>query len=183
MTVAVGHPRCGAKKRQGPGLCGQTAGWGTDHPRKGRCKLHGGSTPIKHGRYSKVSDVRLASLIAELEADPVPLDVLQELVVARALIADFLERYVELRDALLRWNAAQDEHERPARLPNVTDVRPLLETVSRMVYRIERSQSDKYIPRAQLLRLMQAMGRAVDSIVTEEVARVIHEDWMGIELP
>lgn len=34
---------CGAKKRQG-GECAKSAGWGTDHPGFGRCKLHGGST-------------------------------------------------------------------------------------------------------------------------------------------
>ncbi|MFF7884309.1 hypothetical protein ACH40F_29180 [Streptomyces sp. NPDC020794] len=37
-------PKCGAKKRQGAGLCGRPAGWGTPHPGSGRCKLHGGST-------------------------------------------------------------------------------------------------------------------------------------------
>lgn len=41
-----GHdgPKCGGKKRQGEGTCTQAAGWGTDHPGTGRCKLHGGST-------------------------------------------------------------------------------------------------------------------------------------------
>lgn len=32
------------------GLCTQAAGWGTDHPGIGKCKLHGGSTP--NGRKS-----------------------------------------------------------------------------------------------------------------------------------
>lgn len=36
--------KCGAKNRQG-GQCGQAAGWGTDHPGFGRCKMHGGSAP------------------------------------------------------------------------------------------------------------------------------------------
>lgn len=36
--------KCGARKRQGEGVCGQAAGWGTSHPGTGRCKLHGGST-------------------------------------------------------------------------------------------------------------------------------------------
>jgi hypothetical protein len=42
-----GHGRrfCGANKRQGKGQCTHPAGWGTDHPGYGSCKLHGGSTP------------------------------------------------------------------------------------------------------------------------------------------
>src|SRR3990167_9158749 len=46
-------PTCGAKTRSG-GPCRQRAGWGTDHVGAGRCKLHGGSNPIKHGIYSTV---------------------------------------------------------------------------------------------------------------------------------
>lgn len=39
------RPRCGAKKRDGSGgTCTQHAGWGTDHPGVGPCKLHGGNT-------------------------------------------------------------------------------------------------------------------------------------------
>lgn len=60
-------PKCGAKKKNGPGTCGRTAGWGTKHVGSGRCKLHGGSSTgpktaegkrktaenaIKHGAYS-----------------------------------------------------------------------------------------------------------------------------------
>lgn len=41
--IAAG--KCGAKKRQGEGRCGQAAGRGTDHPGVGRCKLHGGRSP------------------------------------------------------------------------------------------------------------------------------------------
>lgn len=37
-------PKCEAKRRGGDGLCQRPAGWGTDHPGIGRCKLHGGST-------------------------------------------------------------------------------------------------------------------------------------------
>lgn len=49
MTAAdsgPGHdrPKCGAKKRQSAGNCRRPAGWGTDHPGTGRCKLHGGKT-------------------------------------------------------------------------------------------------------------------------------------------
>jgi hypothetical protein len=58
--------KCGAKNRSG-NPCRRPAGWGTDHPGSGRCKLHGGlstgpkspegkkkiaANAIKHGAYS-----------------------------------------------------------------------------------------------------------------------------------
>lgn len=39
-------PVCGARKRQGPGICRRPAGWGTGHVGEGRCKLHGGCLPL-----------------------------------------------------------------------------------------------------------------------------------------
>jgi hypothetical protein len=43
---------CGAKKRQGEGFCKRPAGWGTDHPGVGRCKLHGGKTQTHNHKAS-----------------------------------------------------------------------------------------------------------------------------------
>lgn len=37
--------RCGAKLRRKSAKCQHEAGWGTDHPGYGRCKLHGGASP------------------------------------------------------------------------------------------------------------------------------------------
>jgi hypothetical protein len=62
MTVrkrpeAYDSPYCGARKRQPayPGeTCRRPAGWGTWHPKIGRCKLHGGARRYKHGLYSRV---------------------------------------------------------------------------------------------------------------------------------
>ncbi len=38
-------PLCGSKKKQGSGTCKREAGWGTNHPGTGLCKIHGGSSP------------------------------------------------------------------------------------------------------------------------------------------
>lgn len=104
---------CGARKKQGPGLCARPAGWGTDHPGEGRCKLHGGATPVKHGRYSALRREALRDLIEKHEADPDPLNVLPELAAARALFQDFIERYDEWREAVLAWHASYSEGMRP----------------------------------------------------------------------
>ena len=75
MTVRRGikardSSHCGAKKRQ-PDFPGQTcrrpAGWGTRHVGFGRCKLHGGATPYRHGRYSTIMrDVILPDLRSKM---------------------------------------------------------------------------------------------------------------------
>lgn len=39
------YDRCGARGRQEGKPCGRPAGWGTDHPGVGSCKLHGGCMP------------------------------------------------------------------------------------------------------------------------------------------
>ena len=60
---------CGAKTRSG-GSCRRPAGWGTDHPGYGRCKLHGGATPS--GR--KAAQREQARQAVELYGLPVETD-------------------------------------------------------------------------------------------------------------
>jgi hypothetical protein len=101
---------CGAKTRPGARhpTCVHTAGWGTDHPGEGRCKLHGGLSPVKHGRYSTVRREPLRQLIEQYEAEPDPLNVLPEIALARAALVDFVNRYDETTDALLAWHASYE---------------------------------------------------------------------------
>lgn len=64
-----GRPLCGATKRSG-GVCTQTAGWGTSHPRVGRCKLHGGGTPthlVAAEKAIAAASVRKLGLPREIE--------------------------------------------------------------------------------------------------------------------
>lgn len=58
--------RCGAKTRGGS-KCKLEAGKGTDHPGRGRCKFHGGSTPT-HVRAAAREQV--AELGGELQMEP-----------------------------------------------------------------------------------------------------------------
>jgi len=189
MGNAVDRPICGAKNRQG-NPCGRPAGWGTDHSGKGRCKLHGGRSPIKSGRYSKVAEVRVADLVNEMEADPDPLNVLPELALARALLHDWLDRYTEARDALFRWNMEefQDAKDakrppRPARIPDIQELVPLLDGISKAVARVEKARSDNAISRAEYFRIMTEMGRIVDLCVEDPAVRKrIGDGWMGMRL-
>lgn len=81
------NPHCGATLKRGDGTCGHQAGWGTDHPGHGNCKLHGGATPTgkKHAKQLRqeawdriltLTDpalARLAQLIDGAETDTVRL--------------------------------------------------------------------------------------------------------------
>lgn len=100
-------PPCGAKHNKRPGTCKRPAGWGTDHPGEGRCKLHGGTTQKPSGRYVQVNArPRLRELIAQFAADPDPHNLLHELTLLRALVTDYIERYDETTEALLNWHAS-----------------------------------------------------------------------------
>lgn len=82
---------CGATTRQGTD-CGHRAGWGTDHPGFGRCKLHGGATPTgrKHAetlrqeywaRLVEMADPALTGLlhlVTSAEAEPVRLGAIRD---------------------------------------------------------------------------------------------------------
>lgn len=103
---------CGAKARNG-GRCRQEAGWGTTHVGQGRCKLHGGATPIKHGRYSGLQLPRIADLWRAYQADPEPLNLLDDLAMARAILHEFLERHEAFTAALLAWHESYQAGQRP----------------------------------------------------------------------
>lgn len=99
---------CGAATRSG-GTCQKPAGWGTQHVGEGKCKLHGGATPVKHGlnsRYAAVRRPRIRELIESFQTDSDPENLLPEVQLLRALILDYIERYDENTEALLAWHAS-----------------------------------------------------------------------------
>ena len=96
MTTPHPGPKCGARKRQGPGVCGQAAGWGTSHPGHGPCKLHGGSTwahTVRAERERLVEEMRtlgvpehvppVEGLLDELAKTRGELSYLRETVIAK----------------------------------------------------------------------------------------------------
>ena len=83
-------PDCGAKCRDGH-ACTQPA------MLNGRCKMHGGKAgrPITHGRYSLAHRASLAEKAQRFREDPAPGDLSEELILMRALLQDFLDRYAD----------------------------------------------------------------------------------------
>jgi hypothetical protein len=77
-------PVCGAKTRQEDSaeFCGLPAGWGSDHPGVGRCKLHGGNTGKQRVGAARVTaEQEVRKVLAELDVAPVddPLTALSQL--------------------------------------------------------------------------------------------------------
>ena len=164
-------PTCGATKRQGGGPCTQKAGWGTDHVGEGKCKLHGGSKPIKHGRYSTVLRSSVRDLAETFESDPDPLNLLPELAQTRAIYQDYLDRCElpldDVRKATFDAGAAA----------------ALLAEVSKTAKRIEDMRSRNGISRRDFYRIMTEMGRIVDLVVKDEdLLSKIHDLWGAIKL-
>lgn len=156
---------CGAKTRSA-GRCRKQAGWGTDHLGQGRCRLHGGSSLVKHGRHSMIIRASIRELAEAFEADPDPLDLLPELAQARALYVDYVNR------------SAVD--------PNLWDpgvAAKLLAEVGKTVKRIEDVRSQNAISQADFYRVLMEMGRVVDGVITDQDQRErIHEGWLGIRV-
>lgn len=69
--------KCNARVKSGDGYCGRPAGWGTDHKGQGRCKLHGGSTPL-HQVSAEIATAREAVNELNLSREIHPMDALLE---------------------------------------------------------------------------------------------------------
>lgn len=118
--------------------CKARAGFGTNHPGTGRCKNHGGNNLVTHGqtrRYELHNAPRLQALIQQYVDDPEPLNVAQELAVARALMHDFLDRYAMFVEAITAWYDTWDgrripipEEEKAALLDSIDEYAELLAT-------------------------------------------------------
>lgn len=66
-------PMCDAKTRaSGAKRCKRPAGWGTDHPGVGRCKLHAGSTPGGRQGAARVIAERDVRKVLEALGEPIP---------------------------------------------------------------------------------------------------------------
>lgn len=176
--------------------CKSRAGANTDHLGVGRCKRHGGATPIQSGRYSKIKRAELAGLIKELEDDPDPLDMFPELATARALFINWVNRYEEFTEALLAWHASfseegQEQEEggeapvakKPRQVLDISDGYRLLDLVRKTVTSIEKIASENAISRPELLRVMTEMGRVVEAEVQDDEAldRIRH-GWGTIRI-
>ncbi len=167
---------CGAKKKQGPGRCRRPAGWGTDHPGHGKCKLHGGASLVRHGRYSKIKRATLADVAAGVGIDdPNPLDLQAELRILRAL----------LEGVLSKGDPEEDVGSEESKI-----AAGMIKDVAGVVERIHRMRESNAVSRQQLNRLCAEMAKVVEHVVAERVQGPdaglmldeIKEGWMTIQI-
>ncbi|MFC5268440.1 hypothetical protein ACFPJ1_40580 [Kribbella qitaiheensis] len=98
---------CGGKKRQGEGDCTRPAGWGTDHPGLGKCKLHGGSTQ-NHKTAAVATQARRDVVLFGGRRDIHPADALLELVHWTAGEVDYWRHRVQLlEEHELTWGVTR----------------------------------------------------------------------------
>ena len=103
--------RCTATSRTTGMQCGNSKGWGTDHPGEGKCKIHGGATP-RHAIPPATID-NLNDVLAEFAEDPNILMAHREVAVSRMLRDDLMDEYlmsgedkITLASALMSTNNA-----------------------------------------------------------------------------
>ncbi|GAB2331733.1 hypothetical protein [Streptomyces variabilis] len=187
------HAKCGAKKRKGGGACGQTAGWGTDHPGTGPCKLHGGTTRA-HVTAARTVIAQRAVATYGLPRDIDPAAALLEEVHRTAGHVAWLARKVaELRDDDLTWGITQETEKAATAFPGTdtkATARPsiwleLYHRERRHLVQVSKAALDAGISE-RLVRLAEQQGvmlaevirRSADGLLTE-LAALLDEETAG----
>lgn len=173
--------KCNGIVRSGRGYCKQGAGAKTDHPGQGRCNLHGGANPVKHGRYSKVKNTAIRELIDVFESDPEPLNILPELAAARALFQDFVDRHAAFAAALLAWHESfldpqREAEPKPRQILDIADAYRLLAEIKNIVATVEKIASENAISRPDYLRLQAQQGAIVERALERHLKGQAHDD-------
>lgn len=181
--------------------CKQWAGHNTDHKGEGRCQWHGKGGVLKHGRYSTVARDSLKKHLERIQEEGGDrADLTQEVDMLRALVADFLERWQEILEALLAWNkeeardsAIEGRRSRPQRLPGIESVSSLLKDAADLADKMHRQRYRDAIPKRDFFRLQEAQSdvvakkiRGIAHIIGQETADdilgQISDEWEQIRL-
>lgn len=194
---------CRARNTKREKYCYARSGQGTDHLGAGRCKNHGGGTPIVHGRYSDVSRDTIAEHLEklDLETEQEQMDILPEAQFLRALVKDVTERYQSLVDGIIAWNAEESEdaklEKRKALLhkfPEIKDVAEVVKKVAEVVNMVHKQRSANAISLSDFYRLMAAMAEViatqteksfkqrVPQHVIDQYIQTVQDEWRKIKV-
>lgn len=165
---------CRARNTKREKYCRAKAGQGTDHLGVGRCRNHGGSTPIKHGRYSDVMRGSIGEHLdrLSLESEKEQLDILPEANLLRSVVLEVGEKWERMMGALMAWNEMEaDEAERAKTrpklvgLPEMKDIAILAKQTAEIVNMVHKQRSSNAITLPDFIRLMTAMAAATNDLI------------------
>ena len=146
---------CGAKTRGGA-PCKKRAGWGTPHVGEGKCRLHGGNAgrPAIHGRYSVKRRTDLQDKITQFYNDPAAGDLRSELALLRAILQDYLDKWVDSDD--------------PAIAAAMTGgVFGMVDQIGKLVERIAKILATTALTQAELQLLQVTLIDAISEFIPE----------------
>jgi hypothetical protein len=145
--LKAGVDLCGAKARSHDGTCLQPAGWGTDHPGRGRCRFHGGNAPTHIARAKREALAEAAATYLARRDLP-PAEALAEVL---GLTAGAV--------AWLAWRVAEDEK------PDADVVRLYGEERDRLA-RVSKAALDVGLDERRVA-LAEGQGRAVAMLLQQ----------------
>ena len=104
---------CGAKLGKRPGVCRLKAGWGTEHPGVGPCRMHGGMLPNVVRKLARQEGQKMA-IQWGIEADVDPFEgILQSVRMAYGAVAAFKSKIPQDAGpdhvAVIAWMASQKQ--------------------------------------------------------------------------
>jgi hypothetical protein len=182
---------CRARNVKREKYCRARAGQGTTHLGMGRCRNHGGSTPIKHGRYSETIRGTMGEHLdrLELEDEEDKLDIMPEAQLLRAITMNVSEKFVEFTDAIIAWNdeeasEAKVEERRPKFLnvPDLKDLADLAKKTAEIVNMEKKNRAANAISFTDFNRLMVAMAESVDVEIDRAFDRHINAGQLEQEV-
>ena len=170
---------CGAKKKQGEGTCGNTAGFKTDHVGEGKCYLHGGSTP-KRGALVPIGrgPNSLARQAEEMRQDPDLLDTEEQIALLKVIVRDQVNEYdIAIKkyyeEDLPRWESGKsvdpDLALMPPRKPVPSDF--VSNEVIRLMTGIQKTtmdilfQKQNMLPKTEVSRIMAELSVILQGVV------------------
>jgi hypothetical protein len=155
------------------GYCNNVAGFRTNNPNAARCFLHGGSTPSRLGRYFLADREDLMDALEAMASDPDPYDLMPEVTMLRAILQRFVNEHDRLTEALLAWHESFRENVgKPAKVPEILAVVPLVGQIGAMLDRIEKRKAQGSVPLAVLDAYVHELGMQVVQAAEEKIADV-----------
>jgi len=188
----TGKPACMGRNRWSDTYCKNLPGKGTNHPGVGRCRFHAGCTPtmVQMHRYDTSHfSSRVQQLFEEFRNDPQPYNMLNELAMLRSVAVDYLERHAFIDKALTQW-AMQVEMgrvegiTRPPKLPNILEIRKLINDIGAMIERMHRIEQRGLISIQSFKQAFEQVGMVLASEVNDsELLNRIEKRLMKIRIP